>query len=144
MYRTYDVRFNLSGICIVSCTICTMSLVSYPQLRRSWGYYTRCLPFLGKVLFPSLAESTGYHRHMISVVLFSTKIHLKVCWWIMKLHRWVALIIIRMLLHVPEIWGEMVLIHLFCTLPNVLISVKQIFLQKHLLSRHRWSNFIQG
>ena len=41
MYCTYDVRFNLSCTRIVRCTIRTMLLASYPQLRRSWGSYTR-------------------------------------------------------------------------------------------------------
>ena len=32
-------------------------------------------------------ESTGYHCHMISDVVFSTQIHLNVCLWIMQLQR---------------------------------------------------------
>ena len=77
------------------------------------------------------------------LLCFSTQIHFKVCWWIMQLHRWVALTIFRILLHVPKLWGEMVLLNLFWTFPNVSLSVKQILLQQHLLTRHRWSHFIQ-
>ena len=46
--------------------------------------------------------SNDFHRHMISVVVFSTQIQLKVCWWITQLHRLVALLVIRMLHHVPK------------------------------------------
>ena len=74
------------------------------------------------------------------LLCFSNQIHLKLCWWIMQLHRWVALTIIWMLLHVTKLWGEMVLLHLFCTLPNVSLFVKQILLHQHLLLRHRWSH----
>ena len=48
-------------------------------------------------------EYTGYHRHMVSVVVFSTQINLKLCWWIMQLQIWVDLMIIWMLLHVPKL-----------------------------------------
>ena len=95
----------------------------------------------------------GQHMDMNPLVIiviwhqllcFPTQINLKVCWRIMQLHRWVALIIILMLVHVPKLWGEMVLLHFFCTLTNVSFSVKQILLQQHLLPRRRWSHFIQG
>ena len=51
-------------------------------------------------------ESTSYHRHMTSIVVFSKYIYLKLCWWIMQLQRWVALTIIRMLPHVPKYEGK--------------------------------------
>ena len=35
--------------------------------------------------------STDYHRHMISVVVFSTQIQFKACWRITQLQRWLAL-----------------------------------------------------
>ena len=41
---------------------------------------------------------------------FPTQINLKVCLWITQLQRWVALMIIRMLIHLPKIWGEIVLL----------------------------------
>ena len=44
------------------------------------------------------------------LLCFSTKIQLKVCLWITQLQRWVALMIIQMLLHVPKLLGEMVLL----------------------------------
>ena len=37
---------------------------------------------------------------------FSTQIHLKVRLWIMQLHRWVALMIFRMLFHMQKLWGK--------------------------------------
>ena len=74
----------------------------------------------------------------------STKVHLKVCWWITQLHKWASLMIIWMLHHVPKQWGEMVLTPFFCTLTNVSLSIKQNLLQQHLLMRHCWSNYIQG
>ena len=51
------------------------------------------------------------------LLCFSTQIHIQVCWWIMNLHRWVALMIIQILLHVPKLWGEMLLLYFFCTFP---------------------------
>ena len=78
------------------------------------------------------------------LLCFYTQIHLKVCWWIKKLQRWVALMIIQILHHVPKQWGEMVLPPLFCTFPNVSLSIKRNLLQKHLLPRHHWSHYIQG
>ena len=53
------------------------------------------------------------------LLYFSIQKHLKACWLIMQLQKWVPLIIIRMLLHTAKVWGEMVLLHFFCTLPNV-------------------------
>ena len=50
--------------------------------------------------------STAFRRHMISVVVFYSQIHLKVCWWITQLQRCVALMIIRMLHHVPKKEGK--------------------------------------
>ena len=38
----------------------------------------------------------------------------------------------------------MVLLHFFCTFPNVSLSIKQILLQQHLFPRYCRSRFIQG
>ena len=78
----------------------------------------------------------------ISFCVFPTQIHVKVCWWITQLQIWVALMIIWMLHHVPKKLGEMVLLPLFCTFPNVLLSVKQNLLQQHLFTRNSWIHFI--
>ena len=53
------------------------------------------------------------------------KKNLKVCWWINKLQRWVFLVIIWMMHHMPKQWGGIILLTLFCTLPNVSFSIKQ-------------------
>ena len=80
---------------------------------------------------------------LYQLLCFSTQIQLKVCWWIMQLQRLVPLMNIWMLLHVPKIWGEMVLLHFFWTFPNDSLYVKKILLQQHLLPSHRWIHFNQ-
>ena len=72
------------------------------------------------VMGPLCFTITWYH-----LLCFPTQIHFKVCWWITQLHRWVALMIIWMLQHVTKKWGKMELLPLFCTLPNVSISIKR-------------------
>ena len=57
------------------------------------------------------------------LLCFSNQINYKVCWWITQLQIWVAMMIIRILLHVPKQWGEMVLLPFFCTFPNVSLYV---------------------
>ena len=46
--------------------------------------------------------------------------------------------------HAKKKRGEMVLIPLFYTLPNVSLSIKQSLLQQHLFPRHGWSHYIKG
>ena len=47
-------------------------------------------------------ESTAFTVILYQLLHFSTQIHLKVCWWITQLQRWVPFVIIRMLHYVPE------------------------------------------
>ena len=74
----------MSGISIVSCNVRSMLLASYPQLLRSWGYYTCLFQFLGKVRFPSLAgtvlglcriESSAAEAQQEARYMFSPRIH---------------------------------------------------------------------
>ena len=59
-------------------------------------------------------ESTDFHCHMIPVVVFNYSETLESI-----LVDYAAVMIIRMLLHKAKVWGEMVLLHLFSTFPNV-------------------------
>ena len=89
-------------------------------------------------------ESTGYHCHMISVVMFFYSNTLKI---ILMDNAVTDMGCFDDYLdtdpHAKQL-GEMVLLHFFCTFPNVSLSMKQILLQKHLLPRYPWSHFIQG
>ena len=46
--------------------------------------------------------STDINRHMISVVVFCTQIHLKVCWCITHLQKWFDVMIIWMLYYMSK------------------------------------------
>ena len=71
--------------------------------------------------------STTFTIIWYQLFCFYTQTHFKVCWWITKLNKLVSLMILWILHHVPKQWGEMLLLHFFCTFPNISILIKLNF-----------------
>ena len=63
-----------------------------------------------------LNESSNRGRYEKSLTFHDS---LKVFWLNMQLHNWVSLMIICILIQITKALGEMLLLHFFCTLPNV-------------------------
>ena len=74
-------------------------------------------------------EFTGFHQHMISVVVFSYSENLKVYWLNVQLQKWVFLMIIMMLIQITKSLGDLVSLPFSFTLPNLFLIVYWIVMK---------------